>query len=113
MKKGLSQILAFMLLTLLAVVIVGSVATWMRKTEGEAEEGIGDKLTGQEDIHFYISGVEEQDGYVYVNVTNNGRFEIHSGQMTGYFEGDQKDVEQIGGPDPIPPGETGKFNVTV
>ncbi len=111
MRKGLTPVLAFMLLTLLAVLMVGSVAAWMRETGEEAEEEV-EQLSEGGDINFYISGAEKQNDHVNVNITNNGRFEIPSAELRGYFDGEQGEIEQIEGPNPIPPGETAEFRIT-
>ncbi len=112
-NKGSSTVLAFVLLILLVVSISGGILTWVRITSDETREGI-EEMASSDDISFYIENIEQDGNTITLEITNNGKFPIPSDEIVVFYEGELgSDVEQIEGEDPIPPGESGSFEVEI
>ncbi len=112
MRKGLSVVLGFVLLTVLAIVLVTGVMIWMRTTGQEAREGVDERFE-EEDVKFYISRVNQDGPEINATIKNTGNFPLSLEELQAYYDGSPEDFEHIGGEVPIPPGSSANISITV
>ncbi|GEM_PF-2607142 len=110
--KGSIATVSFVILTVVAIGIAAGVGAWMHTTPEEAQRRIEEEAD-PEDINFFIDELEKGNGHANFTIVNNGRFEFPADQLTGYYEGDNRDIEKIEGPETISPGESATYRIYI
>ncbi|NOR85178.1 hypothetical protein GQ473_03595 [archaeon] len=87
-RKGITPIIAIVLLLMMTVAAFGMTFVWVQKTQGEIQQGVSDDITnmmGKNAAQFGIESVYEDGNEISVIIRNTGTYTFVNGDVFNVY----------------------------